>query len=473
MYKRILISALIMAVSVSGFSKNDRQAVSQDRMKAAKVAAMSAQDSLLVMMQRKLNDPGEANVKFSKDSAYRQFLFEDSKVSSVLNPKANTLKYVFGALCTKGFAPTVFKFENAVYGEPHYAMITKKKIEQADSSRIIVPITFEAHSLAKDNISNVKYAVNFEWEVKIEKKGMESEIVDGKKVKRYGYVAQSPKLLSSTAKPIEFLNSDRMAMRSTALHYVSEWYSHLSENLDPEYLAEAIMDIEPISADISMIKCDLPARRTFVVESGLPEITYGIDPYQFIREDEKELYTNPSARKTIVPKFEITVDKTFKKIENVNVTYGQVRIDTAKTDAEKIHRQMMSKDSFDKFANLISEYVLTCDKTVAEELASMFVAPDNAVQVSYMTKSGNEKIENRTAGKYISRLKGKGLYINKLSMQIEDSNLNRIIVTIGQDYNGNHYSDYTKKNVYLLYNSEADTYLIDKIEVVEGSTRLE
>lgn len=181
MYRKVLITALMLGIGVAGFSRtNEIENVNPKDL--AKTVAEKSQKELLDKMQLRLKDRNEPNVKFYKKmTEAQQFLYQENLIDSVLKAKSHLLKDVYVKLCDNSNMPTDLIYEGININNIAYKTFKKKGIEKVDSTTLIVPISFQAHTVAKDGISDVKYAVTFKWQVKI-KAETEKTVVDATKV---------------------------------------------------------------------------------------------------------------------------------------------------------------------------------------------------------------------------------------------------------------------------------------------------
>lgn len=103
----------------------------------------------------------------------------------------------------------------------------------------------------------------------------------------------------------------------------------------------------------------------------------------------------------------------------------------------------------------------------------MFETTESDIEVSHLPKRGSEKIKKESAQKYLSLLKGSSLNLLVDNVEIVNPNWDSLIYTVNQEYQSKSYSDYTQKRVYLTYDAARGTYVINKIEVVPNSTKIE
>lgn len=473
MYRNVLITVLMIGVSTVGFSQTN-ESKNVDPKVLVKTVVENSQKDLLDKMQHRLKN---RNVKIDLPTGFekaeaQQFLYQDDLIDSVLKAKSHILKDVFVKLCDKSNMPTMLVYDGINIGDIAYKTFeTGKKQGQTDSTTFVVPVSFQAQTVAKDGVSDVKYAITFNWEVKVKAK-TEKTVVNGKKTKVVvGYVQDgSSKLITSVANPIKFLTSDRENMRKTAQRKIIEWYANLPQTLDKQYAEQAVTAIKAMNVYPDI---DLPKNQNFTVTEA-PTIKVEIDPYRVLQEsDDKRLYTNPTAYIIIAPIFNVSVDNSFK---NADLTVPSYFIkDTIRPiqDGEKTLRRSVAKAVVTELDKQLSTYVSSRDAEQKTHIENMFDTTDrDIIEVSHLSKNGSENIKKESVRKYLSLLKGSALTWawNDDDVELEDSNWGSVIYTVNQEYQSKIYSDYTQKRIYLTYDSTKGTYLIDKIKVVPNST---
>ncbi len=472
MYRKVLITALMLSIGMVGFSKTE-EIKSVNPKELAKTVAENSQKELLGKMQHRLKERNEKfNLKFGKNKTEgQQFLYQENLIDSVLKAKSHLLTDVYEKLCEKSNMPTDLVYERININNIAYKTFQKKGMEKVDSTTLIVPVSFQAHTVAKDGVSDVKYAVTFKWEVKV-KEETEKTNVDGKKKNVIvGYVQNgAPTLISSVASPIQFLTSDKEDMKNAAQKAIIEWYANLPKTLDKQYAEQSVTAIETKHVTSDSIKMELPKRTTFTI-TDVPKIRVCIDPYQFIDKKDRLLYTNPVAQMVIAPTFNVSVDDTFKKAD-ISVSYV---VDTVKpiTDSVKLERSKSADTFIKELAKQLSTYVSTRDTEQKAYIENMFDTTESTVEVSYLPKYGTEKIKTESAQKYLSLLKGSSLNWDVDNLEVVNPNWDSVIYTVNQEYQSKTYSDYTLKRIYLIYDSTKSAYLINKIEVIPNSTKIE
>lgn len=455
--KRItLVTILMMMVGTSVFAQTDK-------FDLAKTAAQEKQEELLANMKSKLENPKEykqlkADLTI-KDNENQQFLYEESRIDSLLKIKSHTLNDVFKKLTVNKadknvHFPTQFNYEGQVIGTPHF----KTNENSVDSLTIIVPIRFQTHTITKNSISNVKYEVTLEWAVKVkEKRDKEGKL---------NYTINSTKLNSSKATPIEYLTSEKVLMLESAKKHIVEWYADLPNTLNDKYVQMSVDNLVPIRIDLKDVnKEELPNSKNFEI-SSVPEIRIKIDPYQYIKDNEELLYTDPVSFMVLSPKFNISMDNTLKGVDNMTVEYVEKEIVKPIKDAEKEVRQDKAKGAIETLNNRLFNYVTDKNDETKSMVETMFVDENVEVEVSHLFKNGSERRTIKPVKKYLSLLKGLTLTMDLEHIEVNDPNWDSIVCTVNQQYRSVAYSDDTIKKVYLDFNQPENQYKVSKIEVV-------
>lgn len=469
MYRKALITALMLGISMVGFSKTE-EIKNVNPKELAKTVVENSHNELLGKMQSQLQANQGRKAKINKMTKAEQFLYQENLIDSVLKADSHNLSDVFAELVHESNMPTEMIYEgiNIDINKIKYKVFeTGRKRGQIDSCTLIVPVSFQAHTIAKAGVSDVRYNVTFTWEVKVKEV---SERI-GKKTVVVKYKPQgTPTLVSSAATPISFLRSEQNKMMNAARKAITEWYANLPETLDKQYAEQSVTAIEAMIVSPDKIGINMPYSQNFTV-TDVPTITVDIDPYQFIKEEDRPLYTNPEAQMVITPVFNISVDDSFENAE-ISVSYT-VKVNEPITDSVKVERSIAAGAFIAELTDQLSSYVTSRDAEQKAVIENMFETTESIVEVSHLPKRGPEKIKEESAKKYLSLLKGTALNISTDNIEVVTSNWDSLIYTVNQEYRSKTYSDYTQKRVYLIYDSTKDAYLINKIEVVPNSTRIE
>lgn len=468
MYRKVLITALMLSLGMVGFSKTEKNKPKKienvNPKELAKTVAENAQKALLNDMQLQLKD-GKPDMmsKLKHMTEQQQFLYQENLIDSVLKAKSHLLEDVLSKLCNKSNRPTnlIYKGINTCDIDITYKKFeTGKKQGQVDSTTLIVPVSFQAHTIAKNGISDVKYDVTFTWKVKVKAQTENQKIV--------GYIQDGyPTLVASVAEPIPFLTSDKKNMKKAAQEAIIKWYANLPQTLDKQYAEQSTIKPMNVSAD-GITMDDLPQSQNFTI-TEVPTIKVNIDPYQFISDDAK-LYTNPEAYIVVAPTFDVSVDDSFKKAE-ISVSYELKDTIKPVADEYKKLRRSAADSVITEFAKQLSTYVTSRDNEQKASIENMFGAAENEIEVSYLPKRGKERRKKESAQKYLSLLKGSSLKLVRNNLEVVNPNWDSLVYIVTQEYRSKTYSDYTQKRIYLIYDFAKGTYVINKIEVVPNSTR--
>lgn len=471
MYRKVLIATLMLGISMVGFSKKE-EIKNVNPKELAKTVVENSQKELLDNIGLRLEDgKRKLNVKLGKCSPGQQFLYQEDLIVPVLKGKSYILKDVFNKLCEDSNRPTTFVYKTKEIKIRDIDYETSKKQGKVDSTTLIVPVSFEAHTIAKEGVSDVKYDVTFTWRVKV-KQETEKTVVDGKKKNVIVYVKkQEPTLISSVTTPIKYLTSDRESMKAAAQKVIVKWYENLPQTLDKQYVKQIVTAIEPMSVSSDEIRVSpLPQSQRFTV-TDVPTVKIGIDPYGLISNDEKPLYTNPTAYKIIAPTFNVSVDNTFKHAE-ISVSY-EVKTVKPIPDSVKVLRRSAADTVIAELDKQLSAYVASRGADQKTVIKDLFCAAESNVGVSYLPKRGAEIIKTKAVQRYLSLLRGASLNLSPVNFEVVDPSWDTLIYTVEQKYQSKTYSDCTQKKIYLTYDSEKGRYLINKIEVVPNSTKVE
>lgn len=491
MYRNLFFIVLMLCISMAGFSQTKKQ--NADPKELAKAAVQNKHKVLMDRMKLKLISFDKSNklgneLKDIDRAKEQQFLYEENLIDSLLRKKkgrllkSHTLRDVIKALCEEPNMPTTLISEGSEIGN---ISVGKGKKGQLDSNVLIVPVSFQTHSVAKNNQSNVKHNVTFEYRVKLKEK----KVKDEKTKKRITTIVVDgePVLISSiVGNPIMFLDSEVSAMYDAAKDTIIGWYAHLPETLKSEYAVQAKGDIH--ACDIKDKDINIYSRegRTIIVKN-VKDIEFGIEPQL---EYDEMYYKDPTASMRFSPSFKIVVADDFKTVNSMEVLYGEPIIKTPVTEREKLMRRDQADNVINAFGKSLSAYVTSNEKERKSEIIEMFEAADNNVQVSHRYKNGKEKIDSKTAEKYLNRLKGTDLAFvdckmidqamaNEMNEKypelglVFDSNLYTVMYLVHQKYEGRAYEDSTDKIVILNYNDTNKEYLVSKIVVIPNSTTIE
>lgn len=464
MDRKVFTASLMLAIGVAGFSQTSENKYANPK-ELAKTVVLDKQKVDLDNMKRHLKDrKSKPKFKFNNKEMKKskQFLCQEELAESVLKLKPSTLEKVFDAL-TKKEAGADLVYEIIQTGGIDYKKETSgKKRGRTDSTTIVVPVRFETHTVTNDKASDARYAVTFNWELKVkavEKK--EKRKVEGKKKPRkvvIGYEYErdgAPVFVSSVPEKIAYLTTEREDMRTAAKEAILEWYANLPQTID-QYVEQPGSVVEAMNVSLREIKMSLPESRNFTV-ADVPVIPVKVNPYKEV---------------TIAPTFVVSVDETLKKAKISLKSYKCVNEKNTQpvTDSIKLERRRRADTFIQEFAERLSVYVSSGDAEQKAHIENMFSTAENSVQVSHLPRHGSEKTKKESAKKYLSLLNGSSLNMENIHLDKMDSNLDTLIYVVDQEYQSDTYSDYTKKKIFLTYDAVKESYVIEKIEVVPNST---
>lgn len=471
MLKKLSFSALTLCLSVVAFAK-DVTNTGSDPKALAKDAALVANVELLTKMQNQLGtNEGDKVNNLKKIDPNQQFLYVESKIND-LGLKNNDLASVYNYL-VKNQNGTLLDTEAVFANNVEFKTIESGKKEgQKDSSVVVVPVTFQTNAVAKDGMSDVKYQVNFTWEVKVAPvKSKKTKTDDGTViVPEVSYKVNGvPKLVASNATPISYLNSDLASMQAAAEAAIEKWYA---EELPSVYMT-AFADMKPIESiaprcESKEINVNRPASPVFVVKEGMPIITVSIDPYQFISQENSSFYTNPTAFVEYAPTFKVKVDDTYKNA-TVEVTYDKVKTVEPVTDSIKIERNNAAAKFINDYATKLQSYVTSLDTAQGDEYKALFVScEDPIVMISKVYTNGKVKTTSKSVSKYVSQLKKikDATMTNSIVEYKPEANFTEVSYTLSQQFRSRNYNDTTVKTVVLKYDEEQGVYRVVSVNVL-------
>ncbi len=468
MRKAFLIVTLVLCASAYGSAKSKAK---QEITEPAQKVELAAKDLTERMTSQLGGKNGKQKVQEFKKQ-HEQFLFEDSKIDDVLKAKTHQLDEVYKKLY-KECRPTEFIVDgnNITVGKIAQKVEYKQKKNKVDTivkNEVIVPIVFQAHTIAKDKVSDARYEVYMDWELNPNKKN------------------SKPKLVGVKATPIEFTNTEKVQMQKAVQAAIADWYKNLSSNLDKKYTVNAINgQVKPMMVSADRIIVNKPIKKNMTV-ANVPEINVQLDPMAFISPDSLVYYTDPTANIIIKPEFEVAIDNSLTKATIKSVRYKD-KLNTPVPDAVKSARISQAAQAVGSLYNGLSAYVGNKAPEAQTAIEAMFVSPNNLVAISNVTKGGKETIGNREVKDYLKRLNG--LELNMINVDLLDAartaklneaypelnlafdnNFNTIAFMVGQHYEGKNYKDNTSK-VIVLENA-GGKYMVNRIFVIPGSTEL-
>lgn len=489
MNKKNLIVALLISVSLNGFSQElfDSESAAIEVAKSKVINQVN--EKLLSRMQQKLKSEKVKEPEFGKIGESMQFLCQESKIAELYkngkkNKNASQLKEIFKKLKDKAIRrPSVFTFTHLKVGQA-------KTEDLGNEVSYTFPISFEAQTLTPAIGNKAKYVVAFNYKGSLKKK-KENPTVNGKKDKKaekivVGYeINKKAEFENSSVTAKSIFDSESAYMKQKVAEKIAAWYKDIPSNLDARYSKYITSNkgIKPVNVTGIEIK---QKGKKFTATGKPVEIKYVPE----IDESSIYLYTNPIATISITPSFNIEFGDDLATIVSQNVV-TEDKINEAITDEKKVALYNSAREAITDFSNSLSEYVAYDSKDGREKIKIMFADSKNdEVAVSHRSKFNNkESINQRKADQYLKLLSGKNLtfesidYIdsNKASLLNAehpklnlgyDPNLYTIMFDAIQSYEGNNYKDKTRK-IIVMKRQDDNSYLIDTIIVVPNSTIIE
>lgn len=440
MKKCYLIVAVVMCATVAGFAQNAEQAV------------LDTQKEFFDAVKKGIENQKKSNLGKIRPE-WQQFLLEYSKTQTFLNLKNDTLSL---GLFKPVFSRMIKPKNNVVANEVYVSNVGISKIDdvrnkKGDIKNYIYTTENEVGIVAvKDDTlySNARYSVRIDWNVKwTVKKGDTA------------YIASIADIKTSE---MPYLTHERQQMGQTAEKLIEQWYAGLSNGTFEEY--------NPVSFTVMPgdVSVEMPDGLEVVV-SNVPDICVYVDPEQFMTED-RSLYPEPiEAYYILKPTFKVVINNDLSSGTVVSVDYGKT-LHKPETAAERLEKYTKLENFINGYVNDLKAYAANPDKSLRNSLGDMFVDKTSSVVEVSNIASGEEKVYTRTAEQYLERLKTASITV-ELGTPVIGEGLVSVIYPAVQQFESTAYSDCTEKEIHLLYDAEANGYLIDKISVVKGSTR--
>lgn len=487
MKKKFFIVALLISVSLNGFSKElfDSESAAIEAVKSEVINQVN--EKLLSRMQQELKSEKGKGIKpdFGEIGKSMQFLCQESKIAELYkngkeNKNALQLKEIFNKLKDKAIRPSDFTFTNLKVGQAETE-------DLGNEVSYTFSISFEAQTQTPTIGNKAKYVVAFNYKGSLKKK-KENPTVNGKKDKKaekivVGYeINKKAEFENSSVSVKSIFDSESAYMKQKVAERIAAWYNDIPSNLDAKYskYITGNKGIKPVNVNGIEIKQN---GKNFTATGKSVEIDYVPE----IDESSLYLYTDPIATISITPSFNIEFGDDLATIVSQNVVTKD-NIKEATTDSEKVQHYETARKALNDFSNSLSEYVADNKKEGREKIMIMFTdAKNDEVAVSHRSKFNNkENINQRKADQYLKLLSGKNLTFESIDyidsskaslLNVEypelnlsyDPNLYTIMFDVIQIYDGNNYKDKTRK-IIVMKNQDDNTYQIDKILVVPNST---
>ena len=480
MYKKIVCIALILGVSVMGFAENkqSKQATSDANKALIEQAVAQKHEELMGNLKSNLNAKEKVKAKkvnfgkANKETKHR-FLFAGNTTEH-MNMKKPTLKKVYNYLVkNKSKVSTDFEyFPNQVSQQPR---ISKGVFTCNTKGR-----TNTAVSKSGNEISDSKHDVTLKWVGKIvEKNG--------------NYVVKNVKLRTITIE--KDLTAEREKIKNDAENLIEGYYNDLeTKNWEPVFEPEIatkesmrnLLENKSIAVktddgeinidENSIVGLDLIKPNGQILnikENEVPKINVYVDPTPYFTEDAFFYPEDVQAYYVYALAFAILLDNDLNsKISKVD--YRQVGFNKPQVNEELLNmwkeKGQNANDLATNFKGGLENYVATINAKDREAIIKMFENKKGKVEVSHLAKD-KENIKQRSVVQYIGGLRGKSLEITFGKRRIENGNINTIVYPFHQKYVSKKYTDCTDKELYIKYDEKTGKYVIDKVLVIEGSTK--
>lgn len=296
--------------------------------------------------------------------------------------------------------------------------------------------------------SNARYRVEIEW------------YVNTKKDTTY-----KPTIANISTYEIPYLTKEKQQMGQTAKELIENWYA--TETVNETFAKYNPVSVKTLDGNISV---ETPQGQKFIV-TNVPEIRIDMNPEEFMTGD-KTLYLEPiEAYRILKPVFEITINDDFTSGSITNVDFKEITLHKPETVAERIEKYIKQEQLINDYVAGLTNYVNDRSDSLRTALEGMFADKASSVIEVSNVVADKETIRTRTAEQYLKRLKGNLMQI-ELGEPVIGTGLETIVYPVYQQYESATYSDNTEKEIYLLYDAESAKYLIDKILVIKGSTKL-
>lgn len=442
----LTLIALTMAFATTSFAQDAKQA-----------AVLDKQEEFFKTVKQGLETKNKKlNVKGNNKDFWQQFFIEYSKSKSFLDmtdtTKLKLFKPVYSRMTNSGKNTNITT--NDVYTRNIGISLTDTNKRKNGKIKNYIYTTENEVGVAsvKDDTlySNARYHVIIEWGVEPQSKDTTTYKVSIENISTY---------------EIPYLTKEKQQMGQTAKELIENWYATKTVN-------ETFAKYNPISVKTldGNITVKTPQGQKFIV-TNVPEIRIDMDPEEFMTGD-KTLYLEPiEAYRILKPVFEITINDDFTSGSITNVDFKEITLHKPETVAERIEKYIKQEQLINDYVAGLTNYVNDRSDSLRTALEGMFADKTSSVIEVSNVVADKETIRTRTAEQYLKRLKGNLMQI-ELGEPVIGTGLETIVYPVYQQYESATYSDNTEKEIHLLYDAESAKYLIDKILVIKGSTKL-
>lgn len=446
--KKTLLTLIVltMAFATTSFAQDAKQA-----------AVLDKQEEFFKTVKQGLETKNKKlNVKGNNKDFWQQFFIEYSKSKSFLDmtdtTKLKLFKPVYSRMTNSGKNTNITT--NDVYTRNIGISLTDTNKRNNGKIKNYIYTTENEVGVAsvKDDTlySNARYHVIIEWGVEPQSKDTTTYKVSIENISTY---------------EIPYLTKEKQQMGQTAKELIENWYA--TETVNETFAKYNPVSVKTLDGNISV---ETPQGQKFIV-TNVPEIRIDMNPEEFMTGD-KTLYLEPiEAYRILKPVFEITINDDFTSGSITNVDFKEITLHKPETVAERIEKYIKQEQLINDYVAGLTNYVNDRSDSLRTALEGMFADKASSVIEVSNVVADKETIRTRTAEQYLKRLKGNLMQI-ELGEPVIGTGLETIVYPVYQQYESATYSDNTEKEIHLLYDAESAKYLIDKILVIKGSTKL-
>lgn len=446
--KKTLLTLIVltMAFATTSFAQDAKQA-----------AVLDKQEEFFKTVKQGLETKNKKlNVKGNNKDFWQQFFIEYSKSKSFLDmtdtTKLKLFKPVYSRMTNSGKNTNITT--NDVYTRNIGISLTDTNKRKNGKIKNYIYTTENEVGVAsvKDDTlySNARYHVIIEWGVEPQSKDTTTYKVSIENISTY---------------EIPYLTKEKQQMGQTAKELIENWYA--TETVNETFAKYNSVSVKTLDGNITV---ETPQGQKFIV-TNVPEIRIDMNPEEFMTGD-KTLYLEPiEAYRILKPVFEITINDDFTSGSITNVDFKEITLHKPETVAERIEKYIKQEQLINDYVAGLTNYVNDRSDSLRTALEGIFADKASSVIEVSNVVADKETIRTRTAEQYLKRLKGNLMQI-ELGEPVIGTGLETIVYPVYQQYESATYSDNTEKEIHLLYDAESAKYLIDKILVIKGSTKL-
>lgn len=471
MQKKVLALFLALGLAI-GVSAQDRELAASD-------AVQYSHNELMSVIKNGLENHSKAKPKFGEaGSKTNQFLINKRtmtlkrKVLFIFKAEAKTLQQIYDQLVKQknGFR-TVYSYSENV--DPMLRAVGDAKGKNtARYSQYMTTAEIGVQTQNDKQSSYAKSDVTFNWQVEF-----------GTSSKNAGKV-QEVKLMSVSVTSKNLLEAEKELIATNIAKEIEYWYKNVNNNADfgkMKLNKSKCNPIAPVNASgIVIPNSAISQQLTQTIYVGESEKAPAFevvsnDPWSFIPAADRDKYTDPRVSWTVQPNFEVSIDALTKEVEITNVNYG-VKAHMPSADTKIAMRLNGAKNTAQDFCQRMKEYAQDTKGATKEQrkaITDMFANPKSKCILFSLVKNGAEDIHPATTpASYLSHMPDADMEFNFGRPQLVDNSINDVMVPFQQYYKDKKYCDNTRKQMFLKFDDASQQWLIDRIEVVEGSTEI-